>query len=230
MQRPPEIKICGLTRPDEAVAVAQAGADAIGLIFYPPSPRHIDLQTACEIAKAIAPVPAVGVFVDALYDQIMATIDFCGLRAVQLHGNESSEQVAQIRKKSAAVVIKALFEKKAPGFSLAAAFNPDAFLVECGQGTLPGGNAEIWDWASAGALDTNSPIILAGGLTAENVVAAATAAKPAAIDVSSGVEKSPGRKDISRVKQLIATVKKELNYIQSDKPIFTTHPKGPKKC
>ena len=230
MPRPPEIKICGLTRPFEAAAVAQAGADAIGLIFHPPSPRHIALQTAREIVNAVAPVPAVGVFVDAPYDQVMNAIDFCNLGAVQLHGNESPQLVAQIRKNSVAVVIKALFEKKAPDFSLAATFKPDAFLVECGQGLLPGGNAETWNWTTAATLKTSKPVMLAGGLTAENVVAAANSARPAAVDVSSGVEKTPGRKDVHRVKQLIATVKKKLNYIDSDKMIFATNPKGHRKC
>lgn len=230
MPRHPEIKICGLTRPDEAVDAVQAGANAIGLIFYPPSPRHVDLQTACEIVTAIVPAPAVGVFVDATNDQILAAIDDCGLSAVQLHGNESPEQVAQIQKKSDAVIIKALFETRSPDFSLAATFTPDAFLVECGQGLFPGGNAEHWNWALTKSLNTNRPIILAGGLTVDNVAAAATAARPAAVDVSSGVENAFGRKDINRVKQFIATVKKRLNYHQAHKPIFTLNPKGPNPC
>lgn len=223
MQRSPEIKICGLTRPDEAAAVAKAGANAIGLIFYPPSPRNVDLKTAREIARVIAPVPAVGVFVDASYDSIMTAIETCRLCAVQLHGNETPERVAQIQSGGNVVVIKALFEKKSPNFSTATAFNPDAFLVECGQGVLPGGNAETWDWASAATLNSDKPVVLAGGLTPENVVAAATAARPAAIDISSGVEKIPGRKDLKRVNQLIETVKKNVIYDHPHGSVFASN-------
>lgn len=220
MQRPPEIKICGLTRPGEAAAVAEAGAEAIGLIFYPPSPRNVNLKLAGEIVKAISPCCAVGVFVDASYDFIMNTIETCGLSAVQLHGKEPPELAAQILKTSDVEVIKALFEKKTPDFSTAGTFNPNAFLVECGQGVLPGGNAESWNWASTATLNVDKPVVLAGGLTPENVVAAATAARPAAIDVSSGVEKSPGSKDLNRVNQLITTIKTRLCYEQPHGPIF----------
>lgn len=222
MQRPPEIKICGLTRPGEAAAVAEAGANAIGLIFYPPSPRNVDLKTAGEIARVIAPLCAVGVFVDASYDSIMNTIETCGLSAVQLHGNETPQLVAQIQNASDVVVIKALFEKKAPDFSTAGTFNPNAFLVECGQGILPGGNAETWNWVSATTLNAAKPVILAGGLTPDNVITAATAARPAAIDISSGVEKTPGYKDLNRVNQLITTVKTRLCYEHPHGPVFVS--------
>ncbi len=159
---------------------------------------------------------------DASYDSIMTAIETCELGTVQLHGNETPEMVTQIQSAGDVVVIKALFEKKAPDFSTAGIFNPNAFLVECGQGVLPGGNAKTWNWASAATLNANKPVILAGGLTPDNVVAAATVARPGAIDISSGVEKTPGRKDLNRVKQLITTVKTKLCYKHPHELIFVS--------
>jgi len=206
MPRHPQIKICGLTRDDQAEACVAAGADAIGLIFYSKSPRHVSDTQGARIAAAVATKAAlVGVFVDAAEDEIMARVTACRLTAVQLHGQESAALVERL-KNSGLTVIKALFATRPPGFARAGDYRPAAFLVECGQGDLPGGNARAWKWADAIAIDTTFPLILAGGLAPDNVNKAIAAARPAAVDVSSGVELAPGIKDMNKVRRFISEV------------------------
>jgi phosphoribosylanthranilate isomerase len=202
----PQVKICGLTRVDEAVACARAGADAIGLVFYPPSPRHVSTAAAAEIAAALPETVAkVGVFVDETVDDVLATVRAAGLTAVQLHGQETPAMVADL-KAAGLTVIKALFAAKDPGLALAGSFDADAVLFEQGAGPLPGGNAETWDYGLARRQALGPPLILAGGLTPDNVTAAIAAAKPDAIDLSSGVEAGPGRKQLEKVRRLMAAV------------------------
>jgi phosphoribosylanthranilate isomerase len=198
-----QVKICGLTRADEAVACAHAGADAIGLVFYARSPRYVSPETAREICRAIpAGVARVGVFVDAPPEVVLRAVGTAGLTAVQLHGCEPPEVVEQLRHEGL-VVIKALFAERFPGLERAADYAPAAILVECGQGALPGGNAHAWDWGAASGIGTEHPLIIAGGLTPANAAQAVGAASPDAVDVSSGVEIAPGRKDLFKVQAFI---------------------------
>jgi phosphoribosylanthranilate isomerase len=202
----PQIKICGLTQPGQAARCAAAGADAIGLVFFPKSPRHVGLAQARAIVAALPePTIAVGVFVNADFDGIMTRVDRCGLAMVQLHGNEPANLVTRLRARGVGV-IKTLFIDGHPGLDRAAGFAADAFLVECAAGPLPGGNAMAWDWRAVGDFGASYPLVLAGGLSADNVAAAIAAAAPAAVDVSSGVEASPGCKDLDRVAALVAAV------------------------
>ena len=207
-QRPMEaptvqVKICGLTRVDEAVACAAAGAHAIGLVFYPRSRRCISAETAREIRRALPPaVACVGVFVDAPPETVLQIARTAALDAVQLHGCEPPEVVEQLRREGL-FVIKALFAERAPAFEDAPRYCASAFLVECGQGALPGGNALAWDWSAASGIGLESALILAGGLTPLNAGQAICAASPDALDVSSGVETAPGRKDIRKVEAFI---------------------------
>jgi phosphoribosylanthranilate isomerase len=205
-RRRPQVKICGLTRPDEAARCAERGADAIGLVFFPKSPRHVSRAQARAVVAALpAAVAAVGVFVDETYAAIMSRVDGCGLSMVQLHGRESPHLAARLR--SAGVgVIKALFVGGRPGLDDAAGFDVDGILVECARGPLPGGNALTWDWKAASDLGRRYPLVLAGGLRADNLAEAIAAARPAAIDLSSGVEAAPGRKDDRKVSQLMAAL------------------------
>ena len=197
------VKICGLTRPEEAAACARLGADAIGLVFFERSPRHVTPAQAAAITAQLPPdTAAVGVFVDADDDRILSVAERCRLTTAQLHGNETPELVARLRGRGLRVV-KALFDGGDPGLARADAFEADAFLVECGRGRLPGGNAETWRWADARPVAVRGPLILAGGLSPANVAAAVRAAAPDAVDVSSGVESAPGRKDLGRVAALI---------------------------
>jgi phosphoribosylanthranilate isomerase len=208
---PAQIKICGLTRPQEAEACAAAGADAIGFIFYPPSPRCLTPDDAGRITRVLPKtVCPVGVFVNASYETIMPTAETAGLRAVQLHGKESPDLVERLAN-SGLTVIKALFVNANPGFD---AFDrypaASAYLVECVGGPLPGGNALGWNWSAARSLADIRPVVLAGGLTPANIAAAIADARPDAVDVSSGVEHQPGRKDLVKVRALIQAVEQTL--------------------
>ncbi len=201
-----QVKVCGLTRADEAVACAQAGVHAVGCVFYAKSPRCVTAAAAREIRRALPPeVSCVGVFVDEPFEGVMATASQAGLTAVQLHGNEPPVVVERLRREGL-FVIKALFADRAPGLDAALNYSASAYLVECGRGVLPGGNAHAWEWGRAAALGERHPLILAGGLTPENADQALRAALPDAVDVSSGVEAGPGRKDIRKVEQFIAAV------------------------
>ncbi len=206
IQNTPQIKICGLTKIDEALGCASLGADAIGLVFYPKSPRNVTMQMGREISRTLPPkVTTVGVFVDETFLNIMKIVEFCGLKAVQLHGNESCELVNRLQKEKI-IVIKALFANKKPFLADTADYNASAYLVECGKGILPGGNAKTWNWEKASRLKTKCPIILAGGLAPENAVKAVAAGLPDAVDISSGVESSPGRKDLKKADSFIKAI------------------------
>jgi phosphoribosylanthranilate isomerase len=201
-----QVKICGLTRVGEAVACAQAGARAVGCVFYARSPRCVTADTAREIRRALPPdVACVGLFVDEPFEAIMAVAARTGFTAVQLHGGEPPKVVQKLRREGL-FVIKALFADRAPGVEEGPQYSASAFLVECGKGPLPGGNAYAWEWSRAAAFGERHPLILAGGLTPENAAQAVRAAFPDAVDVSSGVEAGPGQKDIRKVEQFIAAV------------------------
>lgn len=206
-QRPvPAVKICGLTQPQQAARCARLGAAAIGLVFFPPSPRHVSPDQARAVVAALPQtVAAVGVFANADFACIMARVKGCGLSMVQLHGRETPDLVARLQAEGVRV-IKALFVDGRPGLEDARVFKADAFLVECARGPLPGGNALTWDWAAARTFGGRHPLVLAGGLRPDNVHAAIAAALPAAVDVSSGVEAAPGCKDGVKVAQLLQAV------------------------
>lgn len=198
-----QAKICGLTDPGEAAAVAALGADAIGFVFFPKSPRHLTDENARAVAEALpTTMSRIGVFVDEDVDTVLRKVELCGLTGVQLHGRETPEMVERLRDEGL-TVLKGLFASRKPGFDEAGPYSPSAFLVECGKGALPGGNAKAWDWSSARALGRGRPLVLAGGLTPDNVIEAVREALPDAVDVSSGVEASPGRKDLKRVRAFL---------------------------
>ena len=202
-----QIKICGLTKVDQAVECVALGADAIGLVFYPRSPRFVGDSLARTIADEIsADARLTGVFVDEAYETIMQKVEKCKLTAVQLHGRESTSLVKQL-KRSGLTVIKALFQQKEPLIASGTNFDPTAFILECGTGKLPGGNAQAWDWSTAAGFERRLPVILAGGLSAGNVELAIEAGRPDAVDVSSGVESAPGVKDPKKVEAFFKAVK-----------------------
>jgi phosphoribosylanthranilate isomerase len=195
----PQIKICGLTSAREAEACVAAGADAIGFISYPKSPRHLENQAIRRItARLPSMVCPVGVFVNENFDRIMQTVTIGGLKGVQLHGQEDPGLVEALTEEGL-TVIKALFVNGNPALETAGRFAPSAFLVECAGGPLPGGNAMDWNWADARKLPADRPVVLAGGLTPDNITIAIAAGNPAAVDVSSGVEIRPGHKDMDKV-------------------------------
>ncbi len=202
----PQIKICGLTDVNEAIRCAKAGADAIGLVFFEKSPRNVSETLAAEISKAIPEsIASVGVFVNEPFDFIMNKVTLCHLDAVQLHGNESPELVERLIKKNICV-IKALYMDSEPAVSGIDNYAAASFLVECAKGVLPGGNALSWNFSRVKAIATDKPLIIAGGLSPNNIIDAVSSASPDVVDVSSGVESSPGKKDITKVKAFIENV------------------------
>jgi phosphoribosylanthranilate isomerase len=202
-----QVKVCGLTRVEEAVACAALGVAAIGCVFYARSPRNVTTEVARAIRRALpTAVACVGVFVDEPLARMLAVAADVGLNAVQLHGNESPEVVARLRREGL-VVIKALFAEREPRLDQAPRYPASAFLVECGRGALPGGNALAWEWSEAAALGGFYPVILAGGLAPDNAAHAILSAHPDAVDVSSGVESAPGCKDLGKVGHFIAAVR-----------------------
>jgi phosphoribosylanthranilate isomerase len=214
----PQIKICGLTRVEEALWCADLGVHAIGCVFYPKSPRHLPDAEAEKICRAVrGRVQTVGVFVNESVDMILQKVKDCGITAVQLHGKESPEQVNRLRREKI-TVIKTLFVGGTPCIADASRYDASAFLVECSKGLLPGGNAMAWDWTQAKAFGSRYPLILAGGLTPENVSQAILEASPAAVDVSSGVESVPGQKNLEKIEAFVQAVTAFSQPIDNKQP------------
>jgi phosphoribosylanthranilate isomerase len=195
------VKICGITNREDALTAVEAGAHALGFVFAP-SPRQVTPEQAAAIIAALPPfVQTVGVFVDA---EVRSVLSRCRLDAVQFHGQESPDEMAGItgvrRIKACRVATSADLESLA-AYSDAA----DAFLLDARVSGIAGGTGQSFPWPLAReARRFGHPIILAGGLTPENVATAIEAGRPEAVDVSTGVEVSPGRKDRDRVRRFVA--------------------------
>ncbi|MFB0935997.1 MAG: phosphoribosylanthranilate isomerase [Propionivibrio sp.] len=198
------IKICGLTRPEDMLAAIDAGADALGLVFYPPSPRCVDLETAAALAQLVPPfVTAVGLFVNAEPQVVRETLATVPLHLLQFHGDEDENYCRQFDRP----YIKAARMK--PGFDLlqyvsafpsAQAILLDAFV----EGFGGGGN--VFDWNLI-PQSLPKPLILSGGLDAGNVGDAVVRVRPAAVDVSSGVEAAKGIKDATKIRAFVSAVR-----------------------
>lgn len=214
----PQVKICGLTKTDQAIKCAELGANAVGLVFFKKSPRYVTREKAAAICNALPEtVSKVGVFVDEPFHSLMETVFKCRLNAIQLHGNEPPKLVRDLMDQGLNV-IKGLYIESRPSISQVASYSASAYLVECARGDLPGGNAMTWDWEQAAEFAKKYPMVLAGGLSPENVASAIENAMPDVVDVSSGVENAPGNKDMYKVKRFIKAVratvpKRELRRI-----------------
>jgi phosphoribosylanthranilate isomerase len=203
-----QVKICGLTDEEQAVACAEMGADAVGLVFFSRSPRHVSDEQARRICRSLpSEVCTVGVFVNESYETVLGRVEYCGLRGVQLHGDESPEMVQLLREKGL-VVLKTFFTNGHPSLDLMDGYPATASLVEAAGGALPGGNARTWDWSVTRGLSRKIPMVLAGGLNPGNVKEAIELARPDGVDVSSGVEALPGTKDLQKVRSFLARVRK----------------------
>jgi phosphoribosylanthranilate isomerase len=200
-----KVKICGLTSVADAVAAAEAGADMIGLMFYEKSLRHISLALAAEIARAVSPfVLKVGVFVNPEEALVSRAIAECGLSVLQFHGDEPSEFCTQFGLMS----LKAIRMQNAESLNALEHFQTDAFLLDAYSRSGLGGTGETFNWDLAlAAQKFGKPIFLAGGLTPENVADAVKHVRPFAVDVSSGVESAPGKKDAAKVRAFIQAVR-----------------------
>jgi len=204
----PQVKICGLTRVDEAIECAELGADAIGLVFFKKSVRNVTIEQAKEISLRLPKnISSVGVFVNEPLEYIMERVEKCSLNVVQLHGMERPDLVNRLIEQGL-IVIKCLYLDSEPFLKDVSNYNATGYLVECAKGTLPGGNALSWNWARAKEFGMKHPFILAGGLTPENITGAIYKSLPDVVDISSGVEKEPGRKDITKIKAFIEAVSK----------------------
>lgn len=199
------IKICGITTPEDARAAIGCGADAIGLVFYPKSPRAVSLQQASEIAAVVPPfVSLVALFVNEPAEQIERILNAVPVDLLQFHGDEAPEYCQNFDRPW----IKALRVK--PGMDIRAACAPYStargVLLDSWQEGIPGGTGKTFDWQLA-AQALPLPVVLAGGLHADNVATAIAELRPAAVDVSGGVESAPGKKDTGKIRQFIAAVR-----------------------
>lgn len=197
------IKVCGLTSPADAIVCADAGVDMLGLNFSPQSPRCVTLTAARAIVSALrGRVKFVGVFVNQEREFVQATADELTLDAVQLHGDESSDYMQALRVPQ---LIKALrVQSSAPQVPAS-----DAILLDTWNERQRGGTGETFDWSIAIALRPQiKHLILAGGLTPENVGAAIEAVRPDAVDVCSGVEDAPGRKSALKVQRFVGATRR----------------------
>lgn len=200
------VKVCGLTDPEEAIEIAGIGVDAIGLVFAK-SPRQVDAHTARRIVGALPPfVQAVGVFVDEEPGRIRELIDYCGLDLVQLHGHEGPD----VCRVFAPRVIKAVRLRSRGDIHGLIPYQEvvRAFLLDTWSPRAPGGTGETFDWSLAVEAKEmlSRPIILAGGLRPENCAEAIRIVHPFGVDVSSGVEHAPGRKDMKRTRWFVEIV------------------------
>ena len=209
---PLRVKICGVTTPDDVAACADAGADAVGINFHPGSPRHVDPRRALPIVKSIPPLmSAIGVFVNQPMRQVAALAYQLGLRGVQVHGDE--REIAdpspfrliapfRVRDRNDLAEIETYLKRCAD-----AGFQPGAILVDAFVEGQHGGTGQTAPWELLAEFRPSVPLILAGGLTPENVAEAIRRVRPAGVDVASGVEISPGRKDPTRVRVFVERVR-----------------------
>jgi phosphoribosylanthranilate isomerase len=200
-----KVKICGIRRLEDAMTAIELGANALGFVFWPGSPRFIDPDEARDIVAAVpAFITTVGVFVDQTADHVSEVARGLKLGAVQLHGHEQVDAFSRV---STHVIKSVALANGIDVESLLAAVPMDAtVLLDAHDPVKRGGTGRTIDWDRAAALARRRPVILSGGLNADNVRAAVETVQPYAIDVSSGVEASPGVKDVSKLRALFAAV------------------------
>lgn len=201
-----KVKICGITRLEDAKSAVDAEADALGFVFYHQSARYIQPEKARDIITQLPPfVVPVGVFVNEEASVILRILKATGIQVIQLHGDESPEFCRQFSIK----VIKAF---RVQGHSdlheIVSRYHVDAILLDTYSQDTPGGTGKIFPWEMADKVKPYGPVILAGGLTADNVAEAIRRVHPYAVDVSSGVETKPGYKDEVRIREFVRRVRK----------------------
>ena len=195
------VKICGITRPDDARRAVDLGAWAIGLIFHPDSPRACPPEVAEEIgAELRREVTVTGVFVNRPLEDVVDLADRCSLSLLQLHGDEGPAYCREAARRTGARVMKAVRVRDASTVRALAAWSVDLHLLDAHvPGGSRGGTGETFNWELAGAHPGGTPIVLSGGLTPDNVAAGIAAVRPFAVDTASGTEAAPGRKDHAKL-------------------------------
>jgi phosphoribosylanthranilate isomerase len=198
------IKICGITNIEDACFAAASGADAIGFIFHPPSPRYVTPETVKKIIEELPHhIITVGVFVNMDSQEVKRIMTLCSLDMVQLHGAESPAFCSQFPRSR---VIKALALRGEDDLAPLHEYPVKAMLVDAFDPQRHGGTGERADWALAAKVKEHHPLILAGGLSLANIQEAIKAIAPDAVDINSGVESAPGHKDHIKVKEIIELV------------------------
>ena len=201
------VKICGNTNLADAQHAADLGAWALGLIFHRPSPRRCALGEAARIAAALRrQVEVVGVFVNRPLDEVAARVEQVGLSIVQLQGDEGPAYCAEVARRTGCRVMKARQVRSGADLRALAPFHVDWHLLDAHAPGLRGGTGETFDWGLVAERRSDVPMVLSGGLTPDNVGEAIARTSPWAVDVASGVEASPGRKDPARLEAFFAAV------------------------
>ena len=209
---PSRVKICGITNLDDALAASRSGARTLGFVFHPPSPRSISPEQARDIIRGLPEgMVTIGVFVNRSPQEVGATARICGLSAVQLHGEEPDEWLGEI----GVPAIKAFRVRIAADLDGLGRFpSASAYLLDAWSSRAAGGTGEPWDWALGREIpQLDKPLVLAGGLSPDNVTVAIRRIRPAAVDVSSGVEASPGIKDHDKIDLFITRVQEAFDEL-----------------
>ena len=203
-----KIKFCGITELDDAERAVAIGAWAVGLNFWPGSPRRCNPDSAAEIAAAInRRVEVAGVFVNATLDRVAEIADGVGLTIVQLHGDEGPAYCSEVARRTGCKVIKAVRVRSGADVQALSSFHTDYHLLDSYTAGVPGGTGETFAWEIARAHRATVPMILSGGLTPDNVGDAIAAVRPFAVDVASGVERAPGVKDPDKLQAFADAVR-----------------------
>jgi phosphoribosylanthranilate isomerase len=211
------VKICGMTNLEDALVAVEAGADAVGFVFYEKSPRGISVEGARDIvAKLPHRVEKVGVFVNEHEDLICSVVDGAGITAVQMHGDHEDPHVADlvVEQRPQIKVLAAISMHQPNPQGWAMMWHPDSvrvFLVDSGTSSRRGGSGEVFDWGAAipvlDVIKRLGKVVAAGGLTSANVGRAIAILKPWGVDVASGVESRPGKKDPEKVRAFVQAVR-----------------------
>lgn len=201
------VKICGVSDPADARRVANLGAWALGMIFWPSSPRVCAIDDAEAIgAELQRRLELVGVFVNASLDEVADTAERAHLTMVQLHGDEGPAYCREVARRSGAKVMKAVRVRDPAQLHDIQRFHTDFHLLDAYSARTPGGTGETFDWELARRHPRTPPVVLSGGLNADNVEAAIETVTPFAVDVASGTEASPGRKDPAKLTAFVRAV------------------------
>ncbi len=200
-----EVKICGITNKEDAACAVQCGAVALGFIFYPPSPRYIKPDDAKKIIMTLPEkIISIGVFVNETSERIKKIMGYCGLDMIQLHGDESPEFCREF---SLSSTIKAVELKKEADINRTFNYDVAAILVDSRHAGLYGGTGKKANWELAGRIKEKKLLILSGGLNETNIADALQTTAPDALDINSGVEASPGRKDHKKLSQIFKIIR-----------------------
>jgi phosphoribosylanthranilate isomerase len=211
---PTKVKICGITRLDDAELAVELGAWAVGMVFYKPSPRSCSLAEGQLIAATLRRrVELCGVFVNTQMEEIVGVSEQLGLTLLQLHGDEGPSFCGEAARRTGARVVKALQVSGPADIQDAARFHTDFHLLDArsavpGREGLRGGTGETFDWRLLAGRRSKTPLILSGGLDPDNVTEAIERVRPFAVDTASGTESAPGRKDLVRLRDFFAAVER----------------------